>query len=50
MSETIERSCAVCGDTIEVTVYEDGSYEGGHYFGGELLDDGEYWECGSCYK
>ena len=29
----IYRDCAVCGNAIEVRVYDDGSYEGGEYFG-----------------
>lgn len=34
---TIERDCMECGKTIEITVYEDGTYEGGHYFGDSSL-------------
>ena len=30
---TIERDCVECGKTVQITVYEDGTYEGGHYFG-----------------
>jgi hypothetical protein len=29
---TIERDCTECGKIIEITVYEDDTYEGGHYF------------------
>ena len=29
----IERDCMECGKTIEITVYKDDTYEGGHYFG-----------------
>jgi hypothetical protein len=33
VKERINRQCVVCGGRIQVTVYEDGSYRGGHYFG-----------------
>lgn len=29
----IERECLPCGRRLRITVHEDGSYEGGHYFG-----------------
>ena len=29
----IKRKCVICGETITIKVYDDGSYEGGHYFG-----------------
>ena len=29
----INRRCSVCGITISVTVYQDGRYRGGEYFG-----------------
>jgi hypothetical protein len=29
----INRRCSVCGGNISVTVYEDGRYRGGEYFG-----------------
>lgn len=45
----IQRACAACGKALEITVHEDGTYEGGHYFGEELLDGDEYWECDECY-
>ena len=32
-TRTIERDCMECGQTIEITVCEDDTYEGGHYFG-----------------
>jgi len=47
---TIERDCLDCGQTLEITVFEDGSYEGGHYFGEftvpEEETDGEYEKTG----
>ena len=33
MSDEIERTCVTCGEIITVSVEEDGSYSGGHYFG-----------------
>lgn len=45
----IERNCAVCGDEIEIKVAEDGTYEGGAFFGDILPpDEEEYWECPDC--
>lgn len=45
-NRTIQRDCLVCGTTIEVTVTEDGTYDGGHYFGEVTVPvdgtDGEY--------
>jgi len=52
VKQTFKRHCAVCGKEITITLYEDGTYEGGHFFGkiprgGELV---EYWECNDCYR
>ena len=58
----IKRRCSVCGRTIEVKVHDDGTYEGGHYFGNlasamkelgmydpNVADEEyEYWECLEC--
>jgi hypothetical protein len=38
-TRTIERDCTECGEPIEITVYEDDTYEGGHYFGGWTAPD-----------
>jgi len=60
----IKRRCAVCGKEITIKVFEDYTYEGGHYFGNlkdvmkevGLYDPNaedweyEYWECPSCYN
>lgn len=39
-----------CGKTIEITIYEDDTYEGGHYFGEFAVPDedseGEYEKTG----
>ncbi|QGX94780.1 hypothetical protein EI982_08195 [Haloplanus rallus] len=47
---TIERDCIEYGKTIEITVYEDNTYEGGHYFGEFTVpdedSDGEYEKTG----
>lgn len=47
---TIERDCMECSKTIDIRVYEDNTYEGGHYFG-EFTDpdgdsDGKYEKTG----
>lgn len=31
--ERIERKCAVCGKTMRVILYTNGTYRSGHYFG-----------------
>ena len=33
MPVRIIRNCSVCGRELRITVYEDGRYDGGHYFG-----------------
>ena len=49
-THTIERDCTECGETIEITVYADDTYEGGHYFGEWTAPDedseGEYETAG----
>jgi len=46
----LTRTCMECGKTIEITVYEDDTYERGHYFGEFTLpdedSDGEYEKTG----
>lgn len=49
MPDVIERQCVDCGENIEVTVHEDKTYTGGHYFG-MPTDEWEYWECDDCYR
>ena len=49
-SDVIERTCVDCGRQIEVTVFDDGSYEGGHYFDLKISEGTEYWECDDCYS
>ncbi|MDP2952894.1 MAG: hypothetical protein Q8O76_06230 [Chloroflexota bacterium] len=47
----ILQGCPRQGKPMNVTLYEDGTYRGGHYFG-RLLGrgrKGEYWECPSCF-
>jgi len=50
---TIERDCLDCGQTLEITVFEDETYEGGHYFGEFTVPDeesgGEYEKTGECH-
>ena len=47
---TIERDYMECSKTIEITVYEDNTDEGGHYFGEFIVpdedSDGEYEKIG----
>lgn len=45
----MKRDCALCGKEIKITVNEDKSYSGGHYFG-RMIEDHEYWECDKCYN
>jgi hypothetical protein len=42
------RDCVICGKKMNVKVYKDHSYRGGHYFG-KLKKNAEYWECPKCY-
>lgn len=50
MTEEISRTCVDCGDTITIRVHDDGSYEGGYYFGEVTIPDkdssGEYEKTG----
>lgn len=60
--KVITRRCSVCGKELKIVVYEDGTYEGGHYFGNlkKLVkeygtydstipnEEYEYWECNEC--
>lgn len=48
-AEIIHRNCVCCGAKIEVTLFKDGAYENGHYFG-KSKELGEYWECEKCYR
>jgi len=46
----IRRECVVCGKRIYVTVYEDGYYRGGHFFGKiglPIEGTGEYKKVGT---
>ena len=46
----LEKVCVCCGKKINVILYKNKSYRGGHYFGKILNDDKkEYWECPKCY-
>jgi len=51
---TIERDCMECVTAIEITVYEDGAYEGGHDLGESTVpdeeSDGEYKKTGECER
>lgn len=47
--KTLERSCANCGVDLDVTLYKDGTYDGGHFFDVAFDEYGELWECGDCF-
>ena len=50
--EKIIKDCVVCGKKIKVTIYPNGKYRGGHYFGEISTGKNkqvEYWECPACY-
>jgi len=56
-SRTIRRSCIVCGKKLNIVVYPNRRYRGGHYFRSVLPENkefkkifGEYWECEKCYQ
>jgi hypothetical protein len=47
-----ERMCVICGKALKITVKDDKSYSGGHFFnfdGIKKNGEGEYWECNMCY-
>ena len=39
--DKLQRDCRVCGKELNITVYQDHSYEGGHYFGRVKIPIGE---------
>jgi len=52
-TKTIKRTCTVCGGTINIVIYTNKNYSGGHYFGRLLIGDNkkaEYWECNDCFN
>lgn len=60
-TRTIQRKCLECGKNLEIVLNEDGTYEGGNYYGtskkriGEwtatrLEDDGDIRRCIPLYK
>ena len=51
-STNLNRHCVVCGKKLNIIVYLDKTYKGGHFFGKIELDNNkkaEYWECNKCY-
>lgn len=52
-TEKLEKICVICGGKINLFLYQDRSYRGGHYFGKMSLPTKlkhvEYWECPKCY-
>ena len=58
IKERIVRQCSICPKKINVILYTDDSYRGGHYFNldkpkkrPKTLEEIalEYWECPTCY-
>ena len=45
----MRRNCVICGKELKISVKNNKSYSGGHYFG--VIDpfEAEYWECDGCY-
>ncbi len=43
-------NCSLCGEEIEVTIFPNKRYIGGHYFGKVTDEKFEYWECSRCFK
>lgn len=50
MSDTITRNCSNCGTELEITIYDDDTYEGGHFWDFDFGENGELWECDPCYE
>lgn len=49
--QQIERTCVICGKTLQIVVEDDFSYTGGHYFFGKADGvESEYWECDECFN
>jgi len=52
-SKSFARYCVICSKKLDITVYSNKTYTGGHYFGKIELGKkkkAEYWECNKCYK
>lgn len=47
------RHCVVCGKKLDIILYPNRTYIGGHFFGKLYVGKtkkAEYWECNDCYK
>ena len=48
------QDCPRKGQPMNVVVYEDNTYRGGHHFtfegGVKRLPEMDYWECPACYR
>ena len=44
----MKKECSICSESFNITVNDDRSYSGGHYFG--KVTGIEYWECDACYN
>jgi len=49
IQKKIKRICSICGKRMEVLLYNNKTYQGGHYFF-KLPKKLEYWECEKCYQ
>lgn len=52
IKERVTKSCSCCAKQINVILYSDRTYRGGHYFFKIPIKTGEkveYWECPKCY-
>lgn len=43
-------NCSLCSGEIEVTIFPNKRYIGGHCFGKVTDEKFEYWECNKCFK
>jgi len=51
-STNLNRHCVVCSKKLNIIVFPNKSYKGGHFFGDVELGGSkkaEYWECNKCY-
>ena len=49
LGETITRNCSVCGTELTIEIFDDSTYDGGHYFDIPFDEHDELWECDDCY-
>lgn len=49
VAERLDRTCSDCGDDLDIIIFKDGSYAGGHYWDLDFDEHGELWECHDCF-